>query len=1139
MRSRALIWFAAFVLTATLLLVLRRGHPRASPVVSDAASLPTARLRAYVPANAPKAMTGATWTTNGTLYPLMVQVAEQVSASVGLKQATSVPPASAENISGFRNASQAEALRRLQQRVGSSLQVYLRNENNTPNQIKGYPLAKASSGYGDSMLRDQNTVETFLSENASLFLLDDPTRELLLADRQTDELGGTVLRFTQKYNGLPVWPAELGFHLDPSGNLDLVDCAYVSTPNELNPLPKLTPIDSEAKARDAVSGAVNATVKTPELVIYSPLDQSAKLAWRVEVSVSLEDSWWVVIDAQNGQTLASISRVMHDIVSGSGVDLLGTTRPLSVSRVGPSFYMRDESKSMFDTRTGQGVIQVEDARGTTVSNLQSYFVTSLSSNSWTNPDAVSASFNLSQTYDYYQERFRRSSYNGAGSNLNAIVRIGSYPNASWNGEHKVMHFGSTDRYAASLDVVGHEVTHGVVGSIGSQGVLFYQGQSGSLNEAFADIFGEMIAARTRGTNDWLIGSELNSVLRNMANPSALLIDGTARQYPSVMSQLIQQNDPLLDRFRGRDNGGVHLNSGIINRAYYLLAAGLKDAIGIRDAERIFYRCLTVSMRPFSQFIDARLGCVAAAEALFGVGSQKALKTAEAFDAVELYAAPASTFQPANVNPVVAAPDSLLFVRKELEQQWVWDFWPLVGHWVVTGYHHSLGRRESAKGDPVNGRMLITSVKAAQPAVTGDGARSFTVGIDDGLATIQTDGVGFTNIPSLAGKVHSIAVSPQGRFVAVVFNASPGIPTNKIIILDILSNLTSTVNLVTPVADGPPLNNISHADALTFSPDGKLLIYDALSKTLGADGQFRRAWSIFGLDMETLQQQVVIPTTPEFIIGNPCFGRTSSRYIVFDAKYTNGVSAVVTLDLYAGALGVIGLSYDGFGYPVFNGDDSRVLFADSDLPTSSGRSIYSQELSSDKLGTSGNRVLEIADAQIASVYRRGAFPDVNTAPSVTLASPSQGSTFDTPATVTVSALASDIDGNVSRVEFYSNERLLRVDTSSPYGFIWTNLTSGNYTVYARVYDDQGASATSPPLRFTVRPPGRARVVNTAGTSGFEFALRLPEAGLYRLEASTNLVDWTSLGSFYSSTNLGYRDGSMTNYQRRFYRGVLTP
>lgn len=674
---------------------------------------------------------------------------QQVAAAVRSGEANHAA-APARTATSFRDGAQTDAFRRLHQRVGPSLEVYLRPENSTPIQIKGTPLYKAIPG-GD----EEATAKAFLRENAALLLLQNPDEELRLANRQADELGGSTLRFTQHYLGLEVWPAELAVHLDGGGNVGMVDGAYVGTPSDVAVRAKLTAGEAEARARDSVADGAKATVSPPNLVVYAPVDQKPRLAWKMDVSVALDQDWWVVIDAQDGSSLAKISRVMSDNVPGSGVDLLGVTRSLNVWQSGTTYYMIDASKPMFNPTTGEGYIETDDARGLTESQIlvantiqNTTLVVSTSATSWGNPDAVSAAYNLSQTYDYYYDRFSRSSYDGNRGNLEGVVRIGNLANAFWHPTHKMMFFGNADRYAGSLDVVGHEVTHGVANSIGSQGVLFYSGQSGALNEAYADIFGEMIEARTKGTNDWLIGSQLSTIIRSMSNPPAY-------SQPATMSQYVVTS---------ADNGGVHKNSGIINRAYYLVAAGLRDAIGGRDAERIFYRCLTVSMKPFSQFIDARLGCVAAAEALFGVGSVQALKTAEAFDSVELYAAPSSAAQPANVNAAVQALDSALFIRR---------------HWFYS--RDDLWRWEGAMGDASSGSSLVTSVKVTRPSVVGNGSGTFFVGADDSLCVIATGGTNFST--QYAGLVHSVSVSPEGRYAAFVFNAAPRLPTNQIVVLD--------------------------------------------------------------------------------------------------------------------------------------------------------------------------------------------------------------------------------------------------------------------------------------------------------------------------------------------------------------------
>ena len=724
-RGRFLLLAGAALVCALLTWQFRHGRVAASTTTAGAP--PTDRLRAFALSNAPTAG-GGLWSSNWPAEPAKTQVMQQVATvmrpSGPVRAAVAARPGSS-----FRDGAQAEAFQRLQQRVGAPLEVYLRPENSTPIQIKGSPLYRAVAG-GD----EEATARAFLRDNAALLLVQNPDEELRLAKREADELGGATLRFAQFYQGLEVWPAELGVHLDAGGNVNLVDGAYVATPSKVAVQPKLTAAEAEAKARGAVPDGGKASVTAPGLVVYAPVDQAPRLGWKMGVSVALDQDWWVVVDAQDGSALATISRAMSGNVPGSGLDLLGATRPLAVWQSGSTYYMIDASKPMFNSATGEGYIETDDARGLTESQIlvtntvqNIYFVTSASATSWGTPDAVSAAYNLSQTYDYYSDRFSRNSYDGAGGDIGAIVRIGSLANAFWNNQHKMMFFGNVDRYAGSLDVIGHEVTHGVIFSIGSQGVLFYSGQSGALNEACADIFGEMVEARTKGTNDWLIGSQLATIIRNMANPAAY-------GQPSTMSQYVVTSS---------DNGGVHANSGIINRAYYLLAAGLRGAIGNHDAERIFYRCLTVSMKPFSQFIDARLGCVAAAEALFGVGSVQALKTAEAFDSVELYAAPASAPQPANVNTAVQAADSAMFIRR---------------HWFYS--RDDLFRIEGAMSDPSSGSSLVTSVKVTRPSVLGNGSGVFFAGADESLCTIATGGTNFST--QYAGMVHSVSESGPGE-----------------------------------------------------------------------------------------------------------------------------------------------------------------------------------------------------------------------------------------------------------------------------------------------------------------------------------------------------------------------------------------
>jgi bacillolysin len=264
-------------------------------------------------------------------------------------------------------------------------------------------------------------------------------------------------------------------------------------------------------------------------------------------------------------------------------------------------------------------------------------------------NATAVALGAKLTYDYYLRHHARNSIDGQGGSIIGVVRISDQKhNAAWVGQYGLMVFGDDIPMPAALDVIGHELTHGVTENTAG---LLYQDQPGALNEAISDIFGEFVEASRDGQPDWLLGEEINFVVRNMKDPGAI-VDPNVGPLPSKMSEF--KNLPS-----NFDSGGVHINSSIINHACYLLAAGLDGAIGVPDAEKIFYRCLTEHLQKQSQFVDARLGCIASAEELFGADSVQAQKVGAAFDAVEIYATPA-TPAPAPI-PSVQAPDSTLLI----------------------------------------------------------------------------------------------------------------------------------------------------------------------------------------------------------------------------------------------------------------------------------------------------------------------------------------------------------------------------------------------------------------------------------------------------------------------------------------------
>jgi len=254
------------------------------------------------------------------------------------------------------------------------------------------------------------------------------------------------------------------------------------------------------------------------------------------------------------------------------------------------------------------------------------------------PDrAVNEAFDgLGATYDLYSKAFNRNSIDDRGSRLVATVHFGdNFNNAFWNGKQMV--FGDGDGiifvgFTKSLDVIGHELTHGVTEFTAN---LEYHKQPGALNESFSDVFGSLVKqfARNQDANqaDWLIGSEIlapgiNGVaLRSMKDPGSAFNDerlGGRDPQPKHMSDFVNLPD---DEFN--DFGGVHINSGIPNFAFYLVAREL-GGNAWEEAGLIWYRSL-LQLFETAQFQDCANITTQVAGTLFGADSkqQKAVRSA--------------------------------------------------------------------------------------------------------------------------------------------------------------------------------------------------------------------------------------------------------------------------------------------------------------------------------------------------------------------------------------------------------------------------------------------------------------------------------------------------------------------------------
>jgi Zn-dependent metalloprotease len=236
------------------------------------------------------------------------------------------------------------------------------------------------------------------------------------------------------------------------------------------------------------------------------------------------------------------------------------------------------------------------------------------------------------TYDFYKQVFNRNSVDDHGLTLTSSVHYSDhYDNALWNGQQMI--YGDGDgqyfqRFTVCLDVIGHELTHGVTQN---EAQLVYSGQSGALNESISDVFGSLVKQwvnnQTVDQADWLIGAGLftsavqGNAIRSMSTPGTAYADpniGTDPQ-PATMDKYVNTTD---------DYGGVHINSGIPNRAFFLAAKAI-EGYAWQKAGLIWYRVLNGSLSPSATFQDMSNATVTVAGTLFGQNSpeQQAVENA--------------------------------------------------------------------------------------------------------------------------------------------------------------------------------------------------------------------------------------------------------------------------------------------------------------------------------------------------------------------------------------------------------------------------------------------------------------------------------------------------------------------------------
>ncbi len=530
-----------------------------------------------------------------------------------------------------KDRSAAAVLAEIERTSDGALEVLWDETLNAPRFLAGNLSAAVTAKDGNP----EAIARAFFSTYRDLYGLRDPDAELRVRSSQTDELNITHIRFDQYYQGVPVWGGQLMAHITGDGRLQAVNGEYY--PNiVLDTRPTLSFAEAQNRALAEI-GDEMATLRAERsrLVIYAR-DGKPTLTWLVNLySERVLGDWMVFVDARNGS-------IRHRY---NNLDTARDRRTFTANRgtVLPGTLVCAEA----DTNCAAG-----DA------------------------DARAAHINAGLVYSYYKTIHNRDSFNNAGATISSTVHYDvNYNNAFWNGRQMVYGDGDGILFAPlarGLDVVAHELTHAVTQYTAD---LIYEDQSGALNESMSDIFGTMVEFfATPAQADWLIGEDIytpgtpGDALRSMADPTQGVYNPTlpARGPGQPDHMSIYAALPLWI-----DGGGVHINSGIPNKAAYLLAQGGTFygvnvvGIGRNKMERIFYRALTQCLTPASNFAAARACTIQAAKDLFGSGSPEETSTRNAWAAVGVGARASQTqrlFMPTILRHAADVPPSGIYGR---------------------------------------------------------------------------------------------------------------------------------------------------------------------------------------------------------------------------------------------------------------------------------------------------------------------------------------------------------------------------------------------------------------------------------------------------------------------------------------------
>jgi len=426
----------------------------------------------------------------------------------------------------------------------------------------------------------EQAARAYLSVCGSLFGIKDSYNELMLKREKATEIGGSAVRFQQTYQGIPILGGEITVTLNAQKNI--LSVSGETLPKiavDTTPQIEAATAQQEALALVAKYHQVNMDdlqASQPELWIYnpaliSPFSGATELVWRMEVTARqlAPIRELVLINAQRGNVSLHFNQV-----------------DTALNRL---TYTANHSTTL------PGTLVCDESNPTCTSGDLA---------------AKNAHKFAGQTYNFYYTRHGRDSIDNAGMTLISTTHYNNnFCNAFWNGSQMVYGDGC---FLVTDDVVAHELTHGVTEY---ESGLFYWYQSGAINESFSDTWGEFMDLTNATGNDspavrWKMGEDTSiGAIRDMKNPPA-------KGDPDKMTSP--------NYYKGSaDNGGVHTNSGVNNKAVYLMTDGgtfngkTIVGLGITKVAKIYYYAQTNLLTSGADYLDLYNALYQACNSLVG------------------------------------------------------------------------------------------------------------------------------------------------------------------------------------------------------------------------------------------------------------------------------------------------------------------------------------------------------------------------------------------------------------------------------------------------------------------------------------------------------------------------------------------